>query len=219
MTPNGPLYFDAYQGDPNDEPLAIGNLATPQDVYEYEPVPAALTTRTGASYHRRARQSLDRVYRYAGLPVLHAPAAHAELERDRVERSASAHLERFLRAGGDAIPVARASRLQFPNSESGIRRESVNLRFANVSPSVRTVKAEVEAAQTNVVIATIVPGGVIHYTIDGTAPTAASPIYGSPITVTLAPNQRADIQAIVTMPSRRTSTVSELVLTRVTNPR
>ena len=38
---DGPLYFDAYQGDPNDEPQAIGNLTTPQDVYEYEPTPAA----------------------------------------------------------------------------------------------------------------------------------------------------------------------------------
>ena len=137
-----------------------------------------------------------------------------------MERSASARVERFLRAGrGRKFPwLARHGyNLEFPNPEFGV--ESANLRFADVSPSVRTVKAEVEAAQTNVVITTIVPGGVIHYTTDGTVPSAASFVYGAPITVTLAPNQRADIQAVVTMPSRRTSTVSELVLTRFTNRR
>ncbi|MBV8655481.1 MAG: beta-N-acetylhexosaminidase, partial [Candidatus Eremiobacteraeota bacterium] len=42
VTPDGPLYFDAYQGDPNDEPQAIGSLSTPEMVYEYEPTPSAL---------------------------------------------------------------------------------------------------------------------------------------------------------------------------------
>jgi len=40
MTPNGTLYFDAYQADPATEPLAIGGLTTLEEVYAYEPVPA-----------------------------------------------------------------------------------------------------------------------------------------------------------------------------------
>jgi hexosaminidase len=44
MTPDGPLYFDAYQSFSNDEPLAIGGPAsTLQDVYEYYPTPGDLT--------------------------------------------------------------------------------------------------------------------------------------------------------------------------------
>ena len=219
MTPNEPLYFDAYQGDPNDEPLAIGNLSTPQDVYEYEPVPAALTT-AQARHIVGVQGNLWTEYidtpDYLFYMLLPRMLSLSEIAwSDPHPRVWSAFSARV----GTQFPwLARHGyNFRIPNPEFGV--EGANLRFADVSPSVRTVKAEVEAAQTNVVITTIVPGGVIHYTTDGTVPSAASFVYGAPITVTLAPNQRADIQAVVTMPSRRTSTVSELVLTRFTNRR
>jgi hexosaminidase len=214
MTPNGPLYFDAYQGDPNDEPLAIGSLTTPQDVYEYEPAPAALTP--AQSRHIIGVQgnlwteyvdSPDYLF-YMLLPRMLSLSEIAW--SDPHPRMWSAFSSRM---GAQFSWLARHGyNFRIPNPEFGI--DGASLRFANVSPSVRTVKAEIGTAQTNVAIATIVPGGVIHYTTDGTAPTAVSPVYGSPIALTLAPNQRAVIQAIVTMPSQRSSTVSELVLTR-----
>lgn len=43
MTPNGRLYFDHYQGDPEHEPLAFGGLSTLEDVYAYEPIPETFT--------------------------------------------------------------------------------------------------------------------------------------------------------------------------------
>lgn len=43
MTPNSHCYFDHYQADPENEPLAIGGLTTLSDVYHYEPVPEELT--------------------------------------------------------------------------------------------------------------------------------------------------------------------------------
>jgi hexosaminidase len=42
MTPGDYCYFDKYQGDPANEPLAIGGYLTVQKVYRYEPVPAEL---------------------------------------------------------------------------------------------------------------------------------------------------------------------------------
>ena len=42
MTPGNPVYFDAYQGDPATEPLAIGGFNTLKRVYDYEPVPKEL---------------------------------------------------------------------------------------------------------------------------------------------------------------------------------
>ena len=42
MSPEKPLYFDHYQGDPAKEPLAIGGHNSLADVYAYDPVPAAL---------------------------------------------------------------------------------------------------------------------------------------------------------------------------------
>ena len=43
MTPNSHMYFDAYQGDPQLEPLAIGGFLPLERVYEFEPVPDSLT--------------------------------------------------------------------------------------------------------------------------------------------------------------------------------
>ncbi|MBP7450220.1 MAG: family 20 glycosylhydrolase, partial [Flavobacteriales bacterium] len=42
MSPGSHCYFDHYQGDPANEPLAIGGYTTVQKVYSYEPIPAEL---------------------------------------------------------------------------------------------------------------------------------------------------------------------------------
>lgn len=42
MTPCPPLYFDYYQSQSPDEPLAIRGYSTLKDVYEYEPIPQEL---------------------------------------------------------------------------------------------------------------------------------------------------------------------------------
>jgi outer membrane protein OmpA-like peptidoglycan-associated protein len=49
------------------------------------------------------------------------------------------------------------------------------------------------------------PGAVIHYTTDGSAPTASSPTYGGPITV----DKTTTIRALVTAPDVPESSVSE----------
>ncbi len=42
MSPGSHCYFDHYQGDPANEPLAIGGFTPLQKVYAYEPIPAEL---------------------------------------------------------------------------------------------------------------------------------------------------------------------------------
>lgn len=42
MTPGSHLYFDHYQADPANEPLAIGGLTTIERTYSYEPIPDVL---------------------------------------------------------------------------------------------------------------------------------------------------------------------------------
>lgn len=43
MTPNDICYFDHYQGDPENEPLAIGGMTKLSEVYNYEPIPDDLS--------------------------------------------------------------------------------------------------------------------------------------------------------------------------------
>ena len=42
MTPGSHCYFDHYQADPKNEPLAIGGFTSLEDVYNYEPIPTEL---------------------------------------------------------------------------------------------------------------------------------------------------------------------------------
>jgi hexosaminidase len=42
MAPNSHTYFDYYQADPENEPLAIGGLLPIEKVYSYDPVPGEL---------------------------------------------------------------------------------------------------------------------------------------------------------------------------------
>ncbi|MEO8067888.1 MAG: family 20 glycosylhydrolase [Flavobacteriales bacterium] len=49
MSPGTHCYFDHYQGDPAQEPLAIGGYTTLQKVYSFEPIPAELDS-TEAKY-------------------------------------------------------------------------------------------------------------------------------------------------------------------------
>lgn len=42
MSPGFALYFDHYQGNPKNEPVAFGGNSPLKKVYEYEPIPAAL---------------------------------------------------------------------------------------------------------------------------------------------------------------------------------
>lgn len=43
MTPGSHCYFDHYQGDPKNEPLAIGGYTNLEKVYSFNPIPAVLT--------------------------------------------------------------------------------------------------------------------------------------------------------------------------------
>jgi hexosaminidase len=43
MSPNDECYFDHYQGEPENEPFAIGGHTDLSEVYNYEPIPSELT--------------------------------------------------------------------------------------------------------------------------------------------------------------------------------
>jgi hypothetical protein len=65
-----------------------------------------------------------------------------------------------------------------------------------------------------VTMATAEPGGTVFYTIDGTIPTDASPVYSQPITLTAT----TTINAITVTPGKLNSTVSSATFTMIINP-
>ncbi len=50
MTPTSHCYFDYYQGNPDNEPVAIGGYLPLSKVYSYEPVPEELDSTEEAKY-------------------------------------------------------------------------------------------------------------------------------------------------------------------------
>jgi hexosaminidase len=214
MSPDGPLYFDAYQGDPNDEPEAIGNLSSTQDVYEFEPTPQGLTP----AQRRHIIGVQGNVWtEYIATPdylfymLLPRMLALSEIAwSDPQPRN----WDDFELRMGAQLPwlAAHGYTFRIPNPEFSLA--AVPLHFSPVSSSVRTVRAETSADSVTFSIASCVPGAVIHYTADGTPADAKSPVYAGPQTLSLAPLQRIDIQAVVVLPDGRVSTPSELIVTR-----
>lgn len=212
MTPDGPLYFDAYQGDPNDEPQAIGDLSTPEMIYRYQPVSASLTS--AQSRHIIGVQG-NLWAEYVGTPqhlfymLLPRMLSLSEIAwRDPQPRAWSD----FALAMGAQLPWLGGHGYAFriPNPEFSVAGGS--LHFANVSPSVRTVDAQTASGSVAVTISSVVPNGTIRYTVDGTPPSKTSTGYRNPIALSLGPNQAVRITAIVVLPDGRASTPSCLML-------
>ena len=214
MTPDGPLYFDALQGDANDEPEAIGGLTSAEDVYDYEPTPKALDA-TAAKHILGIQGNVWSEYittpSYLFYMLLPRMLALSDIAwTDQHPRTWNT----FETAMGAQLPwlTQHGYNYRLPNPSFSL--DGPDLHFSSMPPSPRTVRAMTHAANTNVTIWNVVPGASIHYTLDGSKPTAKSPTYTAPIPIALDPNGRVDITAVVVQQGGRVSTPSELILTR-----
>jgi hexosaminidase len=219
MSPDGPLYFDAYQGDPKDEPEAIGSLSTPQMVYAYQPTPTGLTP-TQATHIIGVQANLWTEFigspQYLFYMLLPRLLSLSEIAWSDPQPRA---WDEFATRMGEQLPwlAAHGYNYRIPNPQFSIANAA--LLFSNVSSSVRTISAQTPDARVTVTITSIVPSATIHFTTDGSPPTARSPVYAGPLDAPLQPNERLDVRAIVVLPDGRASTLSELVLTRTpSNP-
>ena len=164
MTPTSHLYFDFYQGDPAQEPLAIGGYQPLERVYAFEPVPDALTP-AEARHILGAQGNLWTEYitteehaEYMAFPralalaeVTWSPAAVRDFE-DFVRRLPW-HLDRLDAAG---------IHYRIPDVV-GLERDRLTLD--------KKVAVTLEAPA----------HGVIRYTVDGTEPMPTSAAYQRPL--------------------------------------
>jgi hexosaminidase len=166
MTPGSHCYFDHYQASPADEPLAIGGYTPIEKVYAYEPIPDVLNPEEqkyimGAQANVWTEYILnEKQVEYMAVPRMGALAEVVWTPKELKNETA------FL------------TRLQ----KHFLLLDKLNINYAKalykveskVSPSKTTNHITLELNANSSL-------GEIRYTTDGTAPTAASLLYQSPI--------------------------------------
>lgn len=215
MTPDGPLYFDAYQGDRLQEPRASGNMSTLEQVYDYDPIPDAVSA-LEAAHILGVQANLwtehiatpDYLF-YMALPRELALAEIAWVPRDMKNwNSFLARLpEQF------AWLEEQHYRFRVPNPAFTVSGGTMN--FASVQGNVQSVDAQTDAPKIILALSAPLADAVIRFTTDGSKPTASSQAYSGPMTLSLAAGQRANVQAVTFLPDDRKSTISECSIRRV----
>jgi len=168
MTPTSHTYFDYYQSDPAQEPLAIGGMLTLEKVYALEPTPEELTE--AESQHILGAQ--------ANLWTEYIPTP------DKVEYMI------FPRACALAevvwSPQAARDYKDF-TARLASHISSLQAMDVNVATTLYNVSAEVNPDtsqhEIGVALKCLAPGEDwdIRYTLDGTAPQPTSDRYETPI--------------------------------------
>jgi hexosaminidase len=168
MSPNSHTYFDYNQGDRRFEPLNPGNSLPIHRVYSYEPVPDSLTPEQGR----------------------HILGAQAQLWTEYMPTTAQVEYMAYPRA------LALAEVVWSPKSTKnwdsfrhrllprllGLDRLNVNYRFPGVDEGLERNRV-VEGDTVVVELRSAVPEAEIRYTLDGSHPTATSPLYTAPLRI------------------------------------
>ena len=176
MSPNIPLYFNKYQGDPETEPLAIGGFNPLRKVYDYEPIPAELDE-NDAKYILGSQANIWTEYistesqlQYMLLPRMLA------LSEAVWSPKGQRNWEDFY------------NRLQ-PQLE-GFKKRGLNYSNGNFKVSIETINQEKGIL---VKLTSEKPDGVIYYTTDGSNPTTLSTKYEKPFEI----NSSLTIKAVL----------------------
>ncbi len=199
MTPGSHCYFDHYQSDPATEPLAIGGYTTLEKVYAYEPTPADSLTPDQQRHILGAQGNVWTEYIPDGSQVEYMAfpraCALAEVLWSPAEtRNWKNFTERLL------IHFRRLDALQ--------------VRYArSVFDVTSAVHADPKTRKLLVYLSSGFEGGQIHYTLDGSDPDAASPVFSEPIPIT----QSTGVRACLNYQNRRGKILSrELHVHRAT---
>ena len=166
MAPYPKYYLDYWQADPDSEPLAMGGPTLLRTMYEYNPVPEVLTPEE-RKYIIGVEGCVWTEYmptparvEYMAWPRMCAIAeagwTKAAKDWDGFTRRLETHLGRL-----DRLDVGYCKAFWNPFIE--LHKDTEHSKVATIS---------VDA-----------PGAEIRYTLDGTAPTASSPLYEGPFAI------------------------------------
>lgn len=206
MAPDGPLYFDAAQGDRTQEPPAAPHMSTLDDVYSYTPLHISGMMGVEATLWSEKIATPEHLF-YMALP---RELALAELAwTPAARKSWPSFLTRlpsqlaWLDANGYAY--------RLPNVVFTVRAQHVSFASSRGEPNAaigRTSDAKVVVR-----LDSLPPHATTYYTVDGSLPTAQSTRYNVPFVVDV--TRRAAIRAIAIAADGRQSARSGCTMVHV----
>jgi len=168
MTPGSHCYFDHYQGDPKNEPLAIGGYTTVEKVYGFNPTPTELSAEE-ANY------------------IL---GAQANVWTEYMEDAAKVEYMIFPRIMAmSEVLWGTSNAADFKNFQNRMVQQFATLdrKGINYSKALFEVTTKVRPNTTNTAVVLELHSANeaknIKYTTDNTTPTAKSISYSGPITI------------------------------------
>jgi hexosaminidase len=173
-SPDGPLYFDAYQGDSAQEPPTMRFVATLDQVYRYD---AGDVMGVQANLWTEQVATADHLF-YMLLPR----------ELALAEVAWSTPSARSWESFGARLPPEltwlerHGYRFRIPDVAFDL--DDAGAVFAEVPGRIDAALALVPSRAVRVALSAPAPG-TIRYTTDGSAPTIRSPLYRAPFTVDL----------------------------------
>lgn len=197
MTPNSHLYFDYYQADPENEPLAIGGYIPLKKVYSYNPIPDELS-KEEAKHILGAQGNLWTEYIKTPDKVEYMvyPRAVALSEVVWTPRAKKDYND-FLR--------------RLEKHYKRLDLLDVNYFYEVPKPSTNIDKAGF-LESTEIKLSTPLPDSEIRYTLDGSEPTKESQLYTNPVKVT----ETGELKAItVKKETGETSSILVIPVTKV----
>ncbi|TPG46893.1 beta-hexosaminidase [Rhodanobacter glycinis] len=178
LSPSPSLYFDHVQGDPADEYAGRLGVESLKDVYGFQAVPGVLS----------ATQAKHVLGVQANLWTEHMPS-FAHVEHAAFPRLDALSEVAWSPAATNSWPGFLA---RLPAQLERYRTQHVNVADSAFAVDIGADRnLALATGKATVTLANQVGTGAIHYTLDGSAPTPASPRYGAPFNVSLPVTARA----------------------------
>jgi len=192
-TPDGPLYFDGYQGDPEQEPGAMRFRATLQQVYRYRPPASAAASGGHGIIGVQANVWTEQIRTPEHLFYMLLPRelALAEIAWAQPNAQQWPDFEQRLPA---QLRWLSANRYAFRIPDVGFAFSDGPVRFAPNADSLESARVLTTSSSVRLVLDAPVTGE-IRFTTDGTPPSARAPKYVAPVLLRLSTGEAMTVQA------------------------
>ena len=192
VTTGWPLYFDAAQGDPAQEPRATVHVSTLAEVYSWDVTPSGLSAAAkGNVLGGEAALWTERIQTPAHLFYMLLPRELALAEMlwtPRPSKNWTSFVQR-LPAQLDWLD-ANGYNFRIPNVAINVS----GALFTQIPGQLQRLNAWTTAPRASVTLAAPIDGAV-HYTLDGSAPGRNSPAFVRPLVFNLARGGSLDVRA------------------------